>query len=95
MSSVTESKQFSNVGTGNTAAFTLKGGKYAVTTKSTGTGTIDLSIMAADGTTFIKPTITQISAVTGFAVIDLPPGQYRFEVATFTANFLSITSVPY
>jgi hypothetical protein len=93
MSSVTESVKFSNIGAITTAAFTLKGGKYAIVTKSTGAGTIDLTVMAADNTTFVK-TITSIATVTGYAVIDLPPGQYRFEVATFTANFLSVNSVP-
>jgi hypothetical protein len=95
MSSVTQSVQFTNIGAVNTAAFGLKGGKYAVITKSTGAGTIDLSVLSQDGVTFVKPTIAQIVAVTGFAVVDLPPGQYRFEVTGFTANFLSITSVPY
>lgn len=93
MSSVTQSVQFSNIGTGNTAAFTLKGGKYAIVTKSTGTGTIDLTTLSVDGSTFIK-TITSIAATTGFANADLPPGQYRIEIATFTANYISITSVP-
>jgi hypothetical protein len=89
----TESVKFSNIGAVNTAAFTLKGGRYAVVTKSTGAGMIDLTTLAADGGTFVK-TITSIATVAGYAVIDLPPGQYRFEVATFTANFLSVTSVP-
>lgn len=93
MSSVTESAQFSNIGAVTTAAFTLKGGKYSVITKSTGAGTIDLKILAGDGTTLI-PAITQIVAVTGFATVDLPPGSYQFVVGGFTANYLSITSIP-
>lgn len=93
MSTVTDGTRFINIGTGNTAAFRLKGGKYAVITKSTGSGTIDLTTLAADDTTFIK-TITSVAAVTGFVVADLPPGQYRFEVATFTANYLSVTLIP-
>lgn len=95
MSSVTETRQFANIGAVNTAAFALKGGKYGVITKSTGAGTIDLAALAADGVTFVKPVITQIAAVAAYAVVDLPPGQYRFEVTGFTANFISITSVPY
>jgi len=93
MSSVAESIQFSNIGAVTTSPFRLKGGRYAIITKSTGAGTIDLTTLAVDGLTFVK-TITTIAAVTGFANADLPPGQYRFEIATFTANFLSITSVP-
>lgn len=93
MTQAVDSVQFSNVGTGNTAAFTLHGGKYAIITKSTGSGTIDLTTLAADGATFVK-SITSIAAVTGFANADLPPGQYRIEIATFTANYISITGVP-
>jgi hypothetical protein len=93
MSSVAESVQFSNIGAVNTAAFRLKGGKYAIVTKSTRAGTIDLTVLSTDGSTFVK-TITSIAAVTGFANADLPPGQFRFEVSGFTANYLSITSVP-
>lgn len=93
MSNVTESKKFDNIGAVTTATFTLKGGKYAIVTKSTGAGTINLNILAEDGATFI-PAITAIAAVTGFAVVDLPPGQYQVAVSGFTANFVSITSVP-
>jgi hypothetical protein len=89
----TQSVQFSNIAPGNTAAFRLKGGKYGFMTTSTGAGTIDLKILAGDAATWIA-VITQITAVTGFAVADLPPGQYRFEIATFTANYTSVTSVP-
>jgi hypothetical protein len=93
VSSVTESKPFNVPAPANTAAFTLKGGKYAVITKSTGAGTIDLTAMASDNTTFVK-TITTIAATAGFAVIDLPPGQYRFEITGFTLNFVSVISIP-
>jgi len=93
MSSVTESKPFSIAAPGNSAQFALKGGKYAVITKSTGAGTIDLTTLAPDNTTFVK-TITSIAAVTGFVVIDLPPGQYRFEIGGFTLNFVTVTSIP-
>jgi len=93
VSSVTESAQFVNIGAVTTAAFRLKGGKYGVMTKSTGAGTIDLKILAQDGSTFLA-VITQIVAVTGYATVDLPPGQYRVEITGFTANFISVTSVP-
>ena len=93
MSSVTETRQFANIGAVTTAPFTLKGGKYAVITKSTGAGSISLTALSPDGVTFV-PTFTPIAAVAGYAVIDLPPGVYRVEIVTFTANFISITSVP-
>ncbi len=90
----TDAVSFSNIGTGNTAFFTLKGGKYAVVQKSTGAGTIDLTILSVDGVTTVK-TITSMATVAGFANADLPPGQYRFEVSGFTANFLTVCRVPY
>jgi hypothetical protein len=93
VSTVTESKPFNIPTPVNSPQFGLKGGKYAVITKSTGAGTIDLTAMASDNTTFVK-TITTIAATTGFAVIDLPPGQYRFEITGFTLNFVSVISIP-
>ncbi len=89
----TESFKVVNGGAANSAVFALKGGKYAVVTKSTGAGTIDLMILAADNSTYLA-VITQITAVTGYATVDLPPGQYRLDIAGFTANYISVTSVP-
>lgn len=92
MTSVTESKQFSNI-SATTSAFTLKGGKYAVSVVATfGGGSVILQGLSIDGTTFI--TVVASFTVAGYAVIDLPPGQYRFTIATATAVFCSVTSVP-
>ena len=93
MSSVVDSVRFANIGPGNTAAFRLKGGRYNVLSKSSGAGTIDVTMLGADGTTFVK-VITTIATTTGVATIDLPPGQFRVEIGGFTANFVSITGVP-
>lgn len=72
----------------------LKGGVYAWSTYSTGTGTIDLKILAADGVTYI-PVATQITATTGFqSPMYLPPGQYAIVIATFTANYIAVVRVP-
>ena len=38
--------------------------------------------------------ITAFAAVTGFVVVDLPPGQYKFVIATFTAVFAVICRIP-
>jgi hypothetical protein len=92
MSSVAETKKFVSLGIGNTASFTLKGGRYLVLCNSGGASTFDVTALSADGTNFVKcmATIT----TTGFAVIDVGPGQYRVEIgAAGTAN-ISITSVP-
>lgn len=86
---VGESKVFTNI-SATTAAFALQGGKYGVTAAATGTGTIGLSRVAADGVTLVK-VITDIAATTGYAVIDLPPGQYKVVIATFTAVYVDIT----
>jgi len=90
--SATQSAQFSNIAAGSTAAFSLKGGQYAVLTKSTGSGTIDLKLLAFDGRTWM-PIIPQITATTGFANSYLPPGQYQVVISGFTANYVSITSI--
>lgn len=92
MSSVAESKQFSNI-SASTAAFTLKGGKYAVAVVATfGGGSVTLQGLAFDGTTFV--TVLAAFTAAGFATVDLPPGQYRLTIATATAVFASVTSVP-
>jgi hypothetical protein len=92
MATSTEAVSFSNI-SASTAAFTLRGGKYAVAASATGTGTMGLSMVGPDGSTLI-PVFTAFSATTGYAVIDLPPGQYKFAIATFTAVYASICRIP-
>lgn len=92
MPSSTEAKLFSNI-SASTAAFALLGGKYAIAASATGTGTMGLQMLAADGVTFIA-VHTAFATVTGFVVVDLPPGQYKFALATFTAVYASIARVP-
>jgi hypothetical protein len=92
MSSVAETKKFTSLGIGNTASFVLKGGRYLVIANSGGASTFDLTALSADGATFVKVMATITTS--GFAVVDLAPGQYRVEIgAAGTAN-ISITSVP-
>jgi len=94
MATATEAVTFSNIAAGNTAAFALRGGRYSLLTKSTGTGTIDLKTLLPDGTTW-QAVATQITATSGYqGGLDLPPGQYRFEIATFTANYLTVCRIP-
>jgi len=94
VSTISDGKQFINVGTGATTAFTLKGGKYGLTWQATlGGGNLQLQTLAADGTTWL-PVGAAISAL-GFTNFDLPPGQYRFNVTTSTANYIAIAGVPY
>jgi hypothetical protein len=92
VSSVTESKQFSNIAA-TTAQFTLKGGKYGVAVVATfGGGSVILQGLSLDGTTFV--TVVASFTAAGYATCDLPPGQYRFTIATATAVYASVTSVP-
>lgn len=86
-----ESQTFSNI-SATTAAFTLRGGLYGVTAKGTwGGGSLTLQRLAADATTYI----TALAAFTtdGYATVSLPPGQYKFAVATATAVYVDITSI--
>ncbi len=92
MPSSTEAKSFSNIAA-STAAFSLLGGKYAIMSNATGSGTMGLQMQSPDGTTFVA-VHTAFAAVTGFAVVDLPPGQYKFVIATFTAVYATIVRIP-
>jgi hypothetical protein len=74
----TDGKTFSNIST-TTAAFGLGGGKYGVTCKASTYGTVTLQVLAADATTWL--TALTAFAADGFALVDLPPGQYRLALA--------------
>lgn len=86
---------FVNAAAATSAAFELKGGRYAFEFMGTGTGTVDLKIVGPDGVTLLACGLTQITATAGWQVIDLPPGQYKVVIATFTANYVTISRVPY
>jgi hypothetical protein len=73
-----EAKAFSNI-SATTAAFGLGGGKYSFLVKASTYGTVSLQVLAADATTWL--TALTAFAADGFAVVDLPPGQYRVAVA--------------
>jgi hypothetical protein len=91
---VVESKSFSNI-SANTAAFALKGGKYGVAAIATwGGGSAKLQVLGPDGSTYLSVSSGTDFSANGYATIDLPPGQYRFTIATATAIYLFCTSVP-
>jgi hypothetical protein len=86
-----ESQSFSNI-SATTAAFTLRGGQYAVTVTATfGGGSVTLQRLAADGSTWVT-CLTAFSAA-GYATVNLPSGTYRLTVATATAIYADVTSV--
>lgn len=82
-----------NAAAGNGASFQLTGGLYAISTVATGTGTIDLAVLGPDGSTWL-PVMTQITATTKFQTQNLPPGTYRWQTATFTAIYATVSRVP-
>lgn len=87
-------KPFVNAAAATSAAFSLGGGRYAVTFNGTGAGTVDLKTLGPDGATYIACGLTQIVATTGYQVVELAPGLYEVIVGGFTANYVSITRIP-
>src|SRR5690348_2270906 len=86
-----EVHSFKNI-SATTAAFTLRGGNYAVTVHATfGGGSVTLQRLAADGSTYV----TAMTAFTadGYATANLAPGTYRVTIATATAVYVDVTSV--
>lgn len=92
MATATEARSFTNI-SATTAAFSLLGGKYAVAANAAGSGTMGLQTLGPDGSTYIA-VHTAFAAVAGFVVVDLPPGQYKFVIVTFTAVYASVCRIP-
>lgn len=89
-----DSQLFSNI-SASTAAFTLKGGNYMVAAVATWSGgNVELQALGPDEATWLSlPTALKLSAngmISGY----LPPGQYRFTVATATAIYCSVAGIP-
>ena len=94
MSDPVDSKEFSNIAA-TTAAFTLNGGYYMVAAVATfGGGNVELQMLGPDQSTWLSaPTALKLSAA-GTIAGYLPPGQYRFTIATATAVYASVAGVP-
>lgn len=94
MSNGADGKLFSNIAA-NTSAFRLDGGRYAVAVVATfGGGSVKLQALGPDGSTYLSPASASDFTAAGYATVDLPPGQYRFTIATATAVHASIAAVP-
>jgi hypothetical protein len=90
-----EGKSFSNI-SANTTPFTLNGGKYAASAVATfGGGSVKLQALSADGSTWVSVAAATDFSAAGFGTADLPPGQYRFTIATASAVYCAVTRVPY
>jgi hypothetical protein len=79
-----------------TAAFPLKGGYYLTSCVATfGGGTVDLQLLGPDQSTWLAtPTASHFTANGIVATAWLPPGQYRFAIATATGVSCSVSGVP-
>lgn len=87
-------KAFSNI-SASTAAFTLRGGNYAIQVTATwGGGSVKLQRLSLDGTTYtsVSTTSTDFTA-DGFATVNLPNGTYKLIIATASAIYAEIVSV--
>ena len=95
MSNGRDSISFSNIAT-TTAAFTLQGGKYAVASTATlGGGSVKLQRLGPDGATYQSVASASDFTAAGYTALDLPPGQYRFTIATSTAVYAEVTAIPH
>jgi hypothetical protein len=94
MATATEATTFSNIAA-TTAAFLLRGGRYAIAVLATfGGGSVKFQTLGPDGSTFISVSSATDFTAAGEAAVDIPPGQYRFTIATATAVFASAARVP-
>jgi hypothetical protein len=93
--SANEGKLFSNIAA-TTAAFTLRGGVYKVSALATfGGGSVKLSMLGPDALTWMEVDNTNSSfTAAGAGNVAIPPGQYRFTIATATAVYASISRIP-
>jgi len=90
MPTSTEVVTFSNI-SATTAAFALRGGKYAFTVNGTGFGTVRLETLGGDGTTWVT---VSSQAANASVSVDLYPGQFRIGITTTTAVFVIVGRVP-
>ena len=95
---ITESKPFLNIAA-TTAAFALKGGLYTLMALATwGGGSAALQILGPDNSTYMTVNDVYGAPVSftanGQTTAALPPGQYKWTIATATAIYLIAASIP-
>jgi hypothetical protein len=94
MTTAVDEASFSNI-SATTAAFPLKGGYYLTEVIGTGFGTVDFQVLGPDQSTWLAtPTASHFTANGIVATGYLPPGQYRFAIATTTGVSCSVSGVP-
>jgi len=78
-----------------TSAFFLQGGLYGANVVATfGGGSVKLQILAGDGSTYSSVSSATDFTAAGYATVNLPPGQYRWTIATATAVYAVVTRIP-
>lgn len=97
MATATEAANYSNI-SADTSAFRLKGGRYVVSAKATwGGGSLTLEMLALDGSTWVSPMdisgVANTLGADGSFTIDLPAGQFRINLTTATAVYVSVARV--
>ena len=94
MATATDGAGFSNI-SASTAAFKLKGGSYGIAVAATfGGGSVKLQRLALDGTTYVSMSSSCDYTAAGGAIVNLPPGTYRFTIATASAVYAEVQGVP-
>ena len=78
------------------ALFPLKGGKYGVSVgpATFNAGNVHFQKVAADHSTLVDVSAATNFTAAGYAVVDLPPGQYSLTITTATAVYAAISRVP-
>lgn len=77
------------------SAFQLAGGLYAADAVATfGGGSVKLQALGPDGSTYVSVSSGTDFTAAGYAVVYLPPGTYRWTIATATAVYASVRRVP-
>jgi len=85
---------FSNIAA-TTAAFLLDGGLYGIDVVATfGGGSVKLQKLCADGSTYASVSAATDFTAAGYQSVNLPPGKYRFTIATASAVYASIARIP-
>lgn len=80
-----------------TTNFSLNlGGYYAISVLATwnSSGTVTLERLMPDGTTYVAVGASTTFSANGSVVVQLPPGQYQWTIATATAVYASAVRVP-
>jgi hypothetical protein len=95
MTLINEAVKFANI-SATTATFSVLGGYYNVAAVATwGGGSAKLEYLMPDGSTFVEYASSSTSfTANGQVNVYLPPGQYKWVIATATAIYLDIVRIP-